>query len=224
VLEMRKKHGITPKIPRCSGPDIRNEQDTGTQGAITNGTPVPLPQVRTTPHIGGPAGRQNPRWLTAARFGSSDNDLRSGRPNSSSDDLRADAAATRPSPTTPLEGRGQATKAVEPEVSPREAPTISSVEKPLPATSMGGGTGSGVEAAQAGEPDTRQLPAPRTANALPPRSLREGAGQCPRGDRPKVGALPSPALMMKILEADGGVEAAARLASPHHQTGGHRLG
>jgi hypothetical protein len=82
---------------------------------ITNRTPVPLPQVRTTPHIGGPAGRQNPRWLADARSGSSDNDLRSGRPNSSSDDLRADAAATRPSPTSPLEGRGQAIKAKEPE-------------------------------------------------------------------------------------------------------------
>jgi hypothetical protein len=34
----------------------------------------------------------------------------------------------------------------------------------------------------------------------------------------------SPARMMKILEAEGRAEAAARLASPHHQTGGHRLG
>jgi hypothetical protein len=30
--------------------------------------------------------------------------------------------------------------------------------------------------------------------------------------------------MMNILEAEGGAKAAARLASPHHQTGGHRLG
>jgi hypothetical protein len=75
------------------------------------------PQVRTTPHTGGPTGQQNAdRWLTAACSGSSDNDLRSGRPNSSSDDLRVDAAATRPLPTTPLEGQGQATKAVESEV------------------------------------------------------------------------------------------------------------
>jgi hypothetical protein len=29
---------------------------------------------------------------------------------------------------------------------------------------------------------------------------------------------------MKILEAEGGAEAAARFASPHHQAGGHRLG
>jgi hypothetical protein len=91
--------------------------------------------------------RNAARWLTAARSGSSDNDLRSGRPNSSSDDLRA--AATRPSPTPPPEGRGQATKAVEPEVSPREAPTISLAEKPLPAASVGGGTESSTEAARA---------------------------------------------------------------------------
>jgi hypothetical protein len=48
------------------------------------------------------------------------------------------------------------------------APTISSAEKPLPAASVGGGTGSSAEVAQAGEPDTRQLPAPQTANTLPP--------------------------------------------------------
>jgi hypothetical protein len=34
----------------------------------------------------------------------------------------------------------------------------------------------------------------------------------------------APARMMKILEAKGGAEVAARLASPHHQTSGHRLG
>jgi hypothetical protein len=159
---------LHPKYLDVQAPTTAMNKTLALKGAITNGTPVPPPQVRTTPHIGGPAGRQNPRWLTAARSGSSDNDLRSGRPNSSSDDLRADAAAIRPSPTPPLEGRGQATKAVEPEVSPRVAPTISSVEKPLPAASVGGGTGSSAGAAQAGEPDTRQLPTPRTANGLPP--------------------------------------------------------
>jgi hypothetical protein len=34
----------------------------------------------------------------------------------------------------------------------------------------------------------------------------------------------TPAKMMKILEAEGGAEAAAWLASPHHRTSGHRLG
>jgi hypothetical protein len=32
------------------------------------------------------------------------------------------------------------------------------------------------------------------------------------------------ARMMKILEAKGGTKIAARLASPHHRTGSHRLG
>jgi hypothetical protein len=186
------------------------------------------PQVRTTPHIGGPAGRQNPRWLTAARSGSSDNDLRSGRPNSSSDDLRADAAAIRPSPTPPFEGRGQATKVVEPEVSPRVAPTISSTEKPVPAASVGGGTGSSAGAAQAGEPYTRQLPTPRTANSLPPpppiTKGRSGPLPARRQAPTRLASPSSPARMMKILEAEGGAEAAAWLASPHHQTGGHHLG
>jgi hypothetical protein len=30
--------------------------------------------------------------------------------------------------------------------------------------------------------------------------------------------------MMKILEAEGGTEAAAQLAFPHHRTGGHHPG
>src|SRR5690242_1478411 len=106
---MRKKHGSVPKIHTCSGPDSHNEQNTGTQGAITNGTPVPPPRVRTTPMIGGPAEQQKAdEWLTAARSSSGDDDFCSERPNSSSDDLMADAAAIRPSPTSPLEGRGRA--------------------------------------------------------------------------------------------------------------------
>jgi hypothetical protein len=70
------------------------------------------------PHRGA-CGTTNSSWLAAARSISSDNDLRSGQLNSSSDDRRADAAATRPSPASPLEGRGQAIKAKEPE--PRSA-------------------------------------------------------------------------------------------------------
>jgi hypothetical protein len=34
----------------------------------------------------------------------------------------------------------------------------------------------------------------------------------------------APARMMKILEAKGGTKITARLASPHHRTGSHRLG
>jgi hypothetical protein len=72
----------------------------------------------------------NSGWLTGDHCSSSDNDLRLGRLNSSSDDLRANAAVGRPSPTSPHEGRGQAIKAKELEVCPWVAPTVSSAEKP----------------------------------------------------------------------------------------------
>jgi hypothetical protein len=61
-------------------------------------------------------------------------------------------------------------------------------------------------------------------NRPSPRSLREGAGCRPRRGRPQLGTLPSLALVMKILEAEGGAEAAARFAFPRRRTGGHHLG
>jgi hypothetical protein len=70
----------------------------------------------------------------------------------------------------------------------------------------------------------RQLPAPRTANALLPRSLREGAGRCPHGGRPRLGAPSSLARMMNILEAEGRGEAMAGLALPHHEAYDHHPG
>jgi hypothetical protein len=167
VLEMRKKYGITPKIPTCSGPDSHNEQTPalkvllqtelrfhprryeqpptleGLRGDETpGGSPPPAPAAATT--TSAPGGQ------TAAAMTSGQTLLRQGprpRPRSRGEDMQ---------------------KAVELEVSPRVAPAILSAEKPLLAASVGGGTGSSAEAAQVGEPDTRQLPAPRTANALPP--------------------------------------------------------
>jgi hypothetical protein len=128
---MRKKHGIALKIPRCSGPDSHNEQ--------TPALKVPL-QMELRFHSRGyeqpphrrACGTTSSGWLVVDHY-SSDNDLCSGRPNSSSDDLRADATATRPSPASPLEGRGQAIKAKEPEVGPWVALTVSSARKPSPA-------------------------------------------------------------------------------------------
>jgi hypothetical protein len=69
------------------------------------------------PHtIGGPAEQQKADGSpTVARSSSSDNDLRFGWPNCSSDGLRADAAATMPSPASTLEGRGQVQRAGGPE-------------------------------------------------------------------------------------------------------------
>jgi hypothetical protein len=107
---MRKKHGSAPKIHTRSGPDSHNEQKTGIQGAITNGTSVPPPQVRTTPHDwGGGACEQQKtdERLAVARSSSGDDDFCSEGPNSSSDDLRADAAAMRPSPVPSLVRQGR---------------------------------------------------------------------------------------------------------------------
>ena len=180
------------------------------------------PQVRTTPHIGGPAGRRNPRWLTAARTAAATTTSAPGGQTAAA--MTSGQTLLRQGPCPRPRSRGEdMQKAVELEVSPRVAPTISSVEKPLSAASVGGGTGSSAEAARAGEPGTRQLPTPRTANALPPTT--EGRSRPPpvRRQAP-TRRTPLPALMMNILEAEGGAEAAARLASPHHQTGGHRLG
>jgi hypothetical protein len=111
---MRKKHGFTPKYIHVQAPTatMNRHRHSRCHYKWNSGS---TPAGTNNPHIGGPAGRRNPRWLTAARSGSSDNDLRSGWPNSSSNDLRADAAAKSFSPTSPLEGRGQAIKAREPE-------------------------------------------------------------------------------------------------------------
>jgi hypothetical protein len=122
------------------------------------------------PHtIGGPAEQQKAdgRLAVARSSSDDDDDFCSGGPNSSSDDLRADAAAIRPSPLPSLERQGQA-EGRRVEVSPWAAPAISSAEKPLPAAVAEGGAGSGSGATRVGEPGTWQLPAPRTANALPP--------------------------------------------------------
>jgi hypothetical protein len=61
------------------------------------------------PHaIRGPAEQQKTDGrLTVARSSSSDNDPLYGWPNCSSDGLKANAAATLPSPMPTLEGRGQ---------------------------------------------------------------------------------------------------------------------
>jgi hypothetical protein len=213
-----------PKIHTCSGPDSHNEQDTGTQGAITNGTPVPPPQVRTTPHDWGPAEQQKADgWLAAARSNNDDDDFCSEGPNNSSDDLRADDAAIGPSPTSSLERQGRA-----------EGRRVGGQSVGGTGYLVGGETSSGCRGGRRRRKRLRSRSGQRAGHAAAanatngerpsPRSLREGAGRCPRRDRPQLDALPSPALMMNILEAEGGAEAAARLASPHPGAGGHRLG
>jgi hypothetical protein len=87
-------------------------KNTGIQSAIINGTPVPPPQVRTTPLDGGPVEQQKTDGrLAAARSDSNNNDPRSGWLDCSSVGLRASAAAILPLPTPTLEGRGQVQRA-----------------------------------------------------------------------------------------------------------------
>jgi hypothetical protein len=81
-------------------------------------------------------------------------------------------------------------------------------------------------------PGSSSSPSPRMAGGrllrraggwFPPPNVRGRSGT-PAHAKAGPGSPPAPAKMMKILEAEGGAEAAARLASPHHRTGGHRLG
>jgi hypothetical protein len=58
-----------------------------------------------------------------------------------------------------------------------------------------------------------------------PRTSWEGVTREPTWEvERRLGPAPTPARMMNILEAEGGTKIAARLASPHPGTGGHRLG
>jgi hypothetical protein len=70
----------------------------------------------------------NSKRLTGDHCTSSDNDLRLGRLDSSSDCPRANTTVKRPSPASPHGGREQAIKAKEPEVRPQVALTVSSAE------------------------------------------------------------------------------------------------
>jgi hypothetical protein len=214
------------KIHTCLGLDSHNEQkhwhskchykrNFGSTSASTN-----------NPTRGGGAAEQQKtdERHAVTRSSSGDNDdFCSGGPNSGSDDLRADAAARRPPPMPKLVRQGQA-----------EGRRVGGRSVGGPGYLVGGRTSSSCRGGSRCRERLRSHSGPRARHAAAagatddnrpsPRSLREGAGHRPRRGRPQLGRLPSPALVMKILEAEGGAEAAARLAFPRHQTGGHRLG
>jgi hypothetical protein len=75
----------------------------------------------------------NSKRLTGDHCTSSDNDLRLGRLDSSSDFPRANATVKSPSPMSPHGGREQSIKANEPEVRPLVTLTVSSAEATTPA-------------------------------------------------------------------------------------------
>jgi hypothetical protein len=178
------------------------------------------------PHsMGGPAERQkiDERRAVARSSSDDDDDFCSGGPNSGSADLRADAAARRPPPVPKLVRQGRA-----------EGRRVGGRPVGGPGYPVGGRTSSSCRGGSRRREWLRSHSGPRarhtaaagaTDDSRPsPRSLREGAGHHPCRGRSQLGTLPSPALVMKILEAEGGAEAAARLAFPHHQTRGHHLG
>jgi hypothetical protein len=201
-------------------------KNTGIQSAITNGTPVPPPQVRTTPLHGGRPVEQRKtderRAVTCSSSGD-DDDFCSGGPNSGSTDLRADAAARRPPPMPKLVRQGRAEGR---RVEGRSVAGLGYLAGRRTSSSCRGGRRRRERLRSHSRPRARHGAAASAMDDDRPslRSLSEGAGRRPRGGRPQLGALPSPALVMKILEAKGGAEAAARLAFPHHQAGGHHLG
>jgi hypothetical protein len=133
---MRKKHGPVPKIHTCSDPDSHNEQDTGTQGAITNGTPVPPPQVRTTPHDWRACGATEGRRMAHRRPLRQQRQRRSRWPNCSGNGLRANAAATMPSPTSPLDKLAQGRRSQTAARGARNCPAVTSIPplSPRPAS------------------------------------------------------------------------------------------
>ena len=145
------------------------------------------------PHmIGGPAEQQKADgWLVVGRSSSSDDDdFCSGAPNSSSDDLRADAAAIGPSPISSLERQGRA-----------EGRRVGGQSAGGTDYLVGGETSSGCGGgrwhrkrlqSRSGQRARHAAATSATNGERPsPRSLREGAGRCPRGYMPQLGALPS---------------------------------
>jgi hypothetical protein len=223
---MSKKHDSVPKLHTCSGLGSHNEQKhwhskchyKRNSGSTSAGTNNPT-------RWGGPAEQQKTDERRAvARSGSGDDDdFCSVGPNSGSDDLRADAAARRPPPMPKLVRQGRA-----------EGYRVGGRSVGGPGYLVDGRTSSSCRGRRRRRERLRSHSRPRarhvaaasaTDNNRPsPRSLREGAGRRPRRGRPQLGTLPSPALVMKILEAKGGAEAATRFAFPRHRTGGHHLG
>jgi hypothetical protein len=223
---MRKKHDFVPKLYTCSGPDSHNEQKTlAFKVPLQTELRFHLRRYEQPHSMGGPAEQQKTdEWRAVARSGSGDDDdFCSGGPNSGSDDLRADAAARWPPPMPKLVRQGWT-----------EGRRVGGRSVGGPGYLVGGRTSSSCRGRSRRRERLRSHSRPRARHAAAasatdnnhpsPRSLREGAGRRPRRGRPQLGTLPSPALVMKILEAEGGAEAAARFAFPRHRTGGHHLG
>jgi hypothetical protein len=144
------------------------------------------------PHTtGGPAEQQKANgWLAVARSNSSDDDdFCFGGPNSSSDDLRADAAAMRPSPMPSLGRQGRAEGR---RVGGQSVGGTGYLFSRGTSSSCRGGRRRRERLRSHSDQRARHVIAASTTNGErpSPRSLREGAGHRPRRDQPKSAHSP----------------------------------
>jgi hypothetical protein len=163
-------------MPKYSGLINHNEQTPMFRVPLQTGLWFHSRGYEQPPHRRA-CGITNSRWLAGDHCTRIDNDLRFGRLNSSSDDLRADAAVERPSPTPPHEEGGQAITAKEPGVRPQVAPTVSSAEKPSLAATTSAPT---TATTYAPAPCRRMAAAPAYTGRSPLKSSRTGRHRPPR--------------------------------------------
>jgi hypothetical protein len=150
---------LRPKVPTCAGLDSHNEQTPALKVPLQTELRFHPRRYEQPPTLEGLRGDKTPGGSpTPAPVAATTTPLQSGQIAAA---MTSGRTLLRRAPRPRPHSRGEdKQKAVESEVSPRVAPTIPSAEKPLPAASVGGGTRSSTGAAQAGEPGTRQLPAP----------------------------------------------------------------
>jgi hypothetical protein len=167
----------------------------GIRSAVTNGTPVPPPQVRTTPlHGGRPAEQQKTdERLAAARSDYDNNHPRPGRRSGLGSSF---GAGVTTGGLSPAEDENQPFRP--------------------------GDGDPGLLAPYLSRHGWRKSPWDRRMPFSPRRGGRKRQ-PTHAGAAPRLASSFILAWMTKILEAEGGAEAAARLAFPHHQAGGRHL-
>jgi hypothetical protein len=243
VLEIRKKRGFTPKYT-CSGPDSHDEQ--------TPALKVPLqtelrfrPRGYEQPPHRRACGATNSGRLTSDLCSSSDGprtDAAAGRLSFASPlkgrepDIKAKEPEVGPQVALTVPTAEKLSPAAT-----TSAPTAASTCPPTPPQSAP--TGPHSRPCHENEDRGWNVAPWLGSNSSPSPAWLEGASSAELEDgfhpqkleeevarRPvrevelRLSSPSTLARMMKILEAKGGAEATSWLASPHHRTGGHRLG
>jgi hypothetical protein len=198
---MRKKHGSVPKLHTCSGLDSHNEQKHWHSKCHYKRNP------------GSPsAGTNNPTpWGRPAEQQKTDERLAAARSDYDDTPPRAAKRLRQQLRGRCYDGRALTRRGREPAIQagrrrPKATGALAKRRRPT-YPGMAGGS-------------------PReTEGCHSPPGVGGRKGQPTHaGAAPRLASSSILAWMTKILEAEGGAEAAARLAFPHHQTGGHHLG